>query len=402
MKIGMISTEFPPAIGGMQVMAFNLAQGLSRCHDLVVYTRRNQGIPAPGLVTAPVLAADIRYDLRPLAAADVDVWLAMNAGYGALAGRLPKPMAVVCNGNDFLTPWVIDYPHQIDLLEGKPHVWRYAHPLRQAWRRRVLGRGLSRAAAVLPISEHSRDLVVRRFGLDGDRTVILHPGVEDKFFQTRTPAAAGVLRLLTVSRLDTHNRRKNVDGVLRAVAELGRGMDIRYTVVGDGNDRPRLEALAGELGIADAVRFTGKLDEAELLAAYREADLFVLAAQASETDVEGFGIVYIEAIAGGVPVLCSRSGGAVDAVRDGETGILIERSDTASIAEGIRRFQAARYSFDPARISAHAEKFRWGAAIDRVDAVLTSVLRGGVPRGAAFPAEMPAGDARRADSVRMT
>ena len=402
MKIGMISTEFPPAIGGMQVMAFNLAQGLSRRHDLVVYTRRNQGIPASGLATEPVLAADIRHDLRPLAAADVDVWLAMNAGYGALAGRLPKPMAVVCNGNDFLTPWVIDYPRQIDFLEGKPHVWRYAHPLRQAWRRRLLRRGLSRAAAVLPISEHSRDLAVRRFGLDGDRTVILHPGVEDRFFQTRTPAAAGSLRLLTVSRLDIHNRRKNVDGVLRAVAELRRGMDIRYTVVGDGNDRPRLEALAGELGITDAVRFTGKLDEAELLAAYREADLFVLAGQASETDVEGFGIVYIEAIAGGVPVLCSRSGGAVDAVRDGETGILIERSDAASIAEGIRRFQAARSGFDPARISAHAEKFRWSAAIDRVDAVLASVLRGGVPRGAAFPAEMPAGAARRADSVGMT
>lgn len=120
MKIGMISTEFPPAIGGMQVMAFNLAQGLSRRHDLVVYTRRDQGTPASGLATEPVLAADIRHDLRPLASADVDVWLAMNAGYGALAGRLPKPMAVVCNGNDFLTPWVIDYPRQIDLLEERP------------------------------------------------------------------------------------------------------------------------------------------------------------------------------------------------------------------------------------------------------------------------------------------
>ncbi|UEM24601.1 glycosyltransferase family 4 protein (plasmid) [Skermanella mucosa] len=400
----MISTEFPPAIGGMQVMAFNLAQGLSRRHDLVVYTRGNQGYPAPGLSTEPVLAADIGHDLRPLAAADadVDVWLAMNAGYGALAGRLRKPMAVVCNGNDFLTPWVIDYPRQIDLLEGKPHVWRYAHPLRQAWRRRVLREGLSRAAAVLPISEHSRNLVVRRFGLGIERTVIVHPGVEDKFFQTRTPAAGGTLRLLTVSRLDTHNRRKNVDGVLRAVGMLRRETDIRYTVVGDGNDRLRLEALAGELGIGDVVDFTGRADEARLLAAYRDADLFVLAGNASETDVEGFGIVYIEAIAGGVPVLCSRSGGAVDAVRDGETGILIGESDPRSIAEGIRRFQAARSRFEPARISAYAERFRWGAAIDRVETVLMSLARGGAARDAGLSAGMPAGDARRAESVGMT
>lgn len=129
MKIGMISTEFPPAIGGMQVMAYNLALGLSRSHDLVVYTRRDQGFSSADLLTEPVLAGNVEQDIHTLRAADVDVWLAMNAGYGALAGQLDKPMAVVCNGNDFLTPWVIGYPRQVDHLEGKPHVWRYAEPL---------------------------------------------------------------------------------------------------------------------------------------------------------------------------------------------------------------------------------------------------------------------------------
>jgi phosphatidylinositol alpha-1,6-mannosyltransferase len=402
MKIGMISTEFPPAIGGMQVMAYNLAQGLSRRHDLVVYTRKDQEFSSPDLLSEPVLAGNIKHDIHSLKVADVDVWLAMNAGYGALARHLPKPMAVVCNGNDFLIPWVIDYPRQIDYLEGKPYVWRYAHPLRQAWRRRVLREGLAHAAAVLPISEHSRNLVVMGFGLDIARTSIVHPGVEDKFFQSRTPPAEGPLRLLTVSRLDAHNLRKNVDGVLRAVDRIRRKMDVRYTVVGDGNDRPRLEALARELGIAHLVTFTGTLDDAGLLAAYRDADLFVLAGKASKADVEGFGIVYIEAIAGGVPVLCSRSGGAVDAVRNGETGIIIDESDPDSIAEGIRRFQVTRSSFDPARISAYAENFRWGAAIDRVEAMLISVVEGNTPGNDGSSAKMPVGDVRQVKRERVT
>jgi phosphatidylinositol alpha-1,6-mannosyltransferase len=297
----------------------------------------------------------------------------MNAGYAALARRLVKPMAVFCNGNDFLTPWVIGAPRLLDRLERMPHVWRYAEPLRQAWRRRVLMNGLSHAKALLPISENSRDLLVQRLGIGGDRPIVIHPGVEDKFFQLRATTSGGPLKLLTVARLDARNRRKNVDGVLRAITLLGAELDIRYTVVGEGADKQRLEALAQDLGIADRVRFTGRLDQSEILVAYREADLFVLAAKASATDVEGFGIVYVEANASGVPVLCSRSGGAVDAVQHGKTGILIEDADPKSIADGIRTFRDGTYAFDPAHIAFHAENFRWRSVADKVETTLIAI-----------------------------
>src|SRR4051812_43020371 len=274
MRIGIIATEFPPSLGGMQVMALNLALALSQRHDVVVFTRKGQDFPSPSFRTAPVLDGDIDRDIVELGSRDVDVWIAMNAGYAALAGRLDKPMAVFCNGNDFLTPWVIGTPRLIDHLERMPHVWRYAEPVRQAWRRRVLMNGLARAKALLPISENSRDLLVRRFGIRRDQPIVIHPGVEDKFFQSRPfqsrPGGSdGPLKLLTVARLDARNRRKNVDGVLRAVALLGAEPDIRYTVVGDGADKPRLEALAQDLGIAERVRFTGRLDQSEILVAYR-------------------------------------------------------------------------------------------------------------------------------------
>jgi phosphatidyl-myo-inositol dimannoside synthase len=382
MRIGIIATEFPPSLGGMQVMAWNLALALSERHELVVFTRKDHGVPSPSFETIAVLHGETERDIAELmkrnpGGDDIDVWLAMNAGYAALAGRLGKPMAVFCNGNDFLTPWVIGAPRLIDRLERMPHVWRYAEPLRRAWQRRALMNGLSRAKAVLPISENSRDLLVRRFGIAKDRPVVIHPGVEDRFFQPqpapRPAKSGGPLKLLTVARLDARNRRKNVDGVLRAIALLGAEPDIRYTVVGEGADKPRLESLARDLGIADRVRFTGRLDQSDILAAYREADLFVLAAKASATDVEGFGIVYVEANASGVPVLCSRSGGAVDAVRHGETGILIENADPESIADGIRAFRDGRHAFDPVRIASHAENFRWRSVADKVEKTLLAI-----------------------------
>ena len=199
-------------------------------------------MPSPSFETIAVLHGETERDIAELmkrnpGGDDIDVWLAMNAGYAALAGRLGKPMAVFCNGNDFLTPWVIGAPRLIDRLERMPHVWRYAEPFRQDWRRRVLRNGLSRAKALLPISENSRDLLVRRFGIERDRPIVIHPGVEDDFFQPRFfqpwPAGSdGPFRLLTVARLDARNRRKNVDGVLRAIALLREEMDIHYTVVG--------------------------------------------------------------------------------------------------------------------------------------------------------------------------
>jgi glycosyltransferase involved in cell wall biosynthesis len=417
MRIGIIATEFPPSLGGMQVMALNLALTLSQRHEVVVFMRKGQDFPAPSFRTAPVLDGDIDRDIVELSkgdvSGDVDVWLAMNAGYAALAGRLDKPMAVFCNGNDFLTPWVIGTPRLIDRLERMPHVWRYAERLRQAWRRRVLMNGLSRAEALFPISENSRDLLVRRFGIERNRPTVIHPGVEDDFFQPRffqpRPAGSdGPLRLLTVARLDARNRRKNVDGVLRAIALLREEMDIQYTVVGEGADKARLEALAHDLGITDQVRFAGRLDKSGILVAYRDADLFVLAAKASATDVEGFGIVYVEANASGVPVLCSRRGGAVDAVRHGETGILIEEADPESIADGIRDFRDSSHTFDAARIASYAENFRWRSVADKVETTLLAIAedrarsRGGRDLPAHRPlAEHPDSNGHHPNSMRV-
>jgi phosphatidylinositol alpha-1,6-mannosyltransferase len=370
MRIGIIATEFPPKSGGMQAEAINFAACLAQRHDVVVCTRIGNGFSHPAFRVESMLHGNVGRDRAALREIGVDAWLAANAGYGALAGRLSAPMVVCCNGNDFLTPWVTPIPELIDRTERWPFIWRYGERLRQAWRRRVLGAGLSRAEAIFAISRNTRDLLVRRFGFGPDRVPVIHPGVEDRFFQPRANRSGGAMECLTVAQLDSQSRHKNVDGVLRAITRLTPKLNICYTVFGDGDDRARLETLARNLGIADCVRFTGRRDSAEILKAYARADVFVLPVKASGVDVEGFGIVYVQANAGGVPVLAAQAGGAVDAMRDGEIGILIDEAEPDDIAQGIRRFAAERDRFDSDTIVAFAKGLRWPTVGAQVEALI--------------------------------
>ena len=353
MRIGLIAPEYPPDLGGMAELARGMATSLATVDDVVVFTSPGCGLPEAKFQQQPVLKRDLRHDAELLRGADVDIWLALNAGLIPLAPRLEPPFFAFFMGNDFLSPW-IPYGGAWERLE-KP----YAARLRSFLRRRTIRRSTSSLRGLLTISHRSAELMVKSLGVEHHRIRVHPPGVDDAFFQDQRESRGESLRLLTVSRLSQYNLRKNIDGVLRAVKRLEPRLSVLYTIVGDGDDRPRLETLARELGIRDRVVFRGAIAAQELLACYADADLFVLAAKASERDVEGFGIVYLEASASGVPVLGSREGGAIDAVADGRNGILISTSSPQCIAEGIESFSARRDEFSAARVRAFAEQFRW-------------------------------------------
>ena len=138
--------------------------------------------------------------------------------------------------------------------------------------------------------------------------------------------ALGPVELISVAR---HVRRKRLDVLLRAMAASS-GLDVRLTLVGDGPERPRLEALAATLGVAERVRFLGHVDEQGKRAALAAADLFVLASAH-----EGFGLVYLEAMQHGLPVIAARAGGQADFLEDGRTGMLVPGGDAAALAKAI-------------------------------------------------------------------
>ncbi len=368
MRLGLIAPEYPPDLGGMAELARGLAVALANTDEVILFTAPGHGLPAADFEQRPVLTLDRRRDANLLSDVGVDAWLALNAGLVPLAPMLDPPFFAYFMGNDFLNPW-IPYGGLWERIR-RP----YAARLRNALRRFAVKRAIGSVGGLMTISQRSAELIETHLGVEQSRIQIHPPGVDDAFFQDQANDPTDRLRLLTVSRLSRFNPRKNVDGVLRAVRLLADEIKVHYTVAGGGDDLPRLEGLAAELGIESLVSFTGKVEKQELLSCYANADLFILAAKASEKDVEGFGIVYLEACASGVPVIGSREGGAIDAIEPGNNGILIPESSPGAIADGIADFNRRRHQLTPEKARAFAEGFRWPAVAGGLRSAIASVL----------------------------
>jgi glycosyltransferase involved in cell wall biosynthesis len=183
--------------------------------------------------------------------------------------------------------------------------------------------------------------------------------------------------LLFVGRLV---RRKGVNRLLEALATLGK-RPWRLEVVGFGPEREGLEAHAARLGLGDRVAFLGRVPDDELVAAYRRAAAFALPATLDErADTEGLGVVLLEAMSHGVPVVATRRGGISDIVVDGVTGILVE-DEVSDLARGLDRIlsdpEAARAMGQAGRRRVR-EAFGWDTIVDRLEAIYA---RGSVGKG---------------------
>lgn len=191
-----------------------------------------------------------------------------------------------------------------------------------------------------------------------------------------SPAASGEYRLLFVGRLV---ERKGVQVLLAALRLLGGRVPVRLVVVGEGPLRGELESLARELGLAGMVEFTGSISGEALERRFGECDALVLpAVRDAKGDVEGLGVVLIEALLHGRPVIASASGGIVDIVRDRETGLLVPPGDASALAVAIER-----YAIEPAlgaRLAAAGREhvlreFSWSTITDHLLGVYREVTR---------------------------
>jgi glycosyltransferase involved in cell wall biosynthesis len=196
------------------------------------------------------------------------------------------------------------------------------------------GQGLRAADAVVAPSEFTRAKIIEVNGVAPERVTVIAHGLSADWVHafSRSPRVAGTGHtLLSVTRLIRADVLKGVDVVLQAMPEiLRRCPETRYVIAGDGNDRATLERLAGKLGIAGHVEFRGELSREALCRAYQEADVFVLPSQ-----TEGFGIVYLEAMYSGLPVVAARAGGAPNVVEDGVTGILVSPGDEKQVVAAV-------------------------------------------------------------------
>lgn len=205
-------------------------------------------------------------------------------------------------------------------------------PLHRRW-------PLRRADVVLAISRYTAEQLEKVQGVDAARVHLLPLGLDPAFWkrarnvgEVRLPAGFPQGHtLLTVTRLAANEGYKGVDTVIQALPGLACSVpDVHYAVVGEGDDRPRLETLARALGVADRVHFLGRLEaeSPELIGCYASCDVFVMPSRG-----EGFGLVFLEAMAFGKPVVGGAHGGTPDVIEDGATGFLVEHGDTGRLAQ---------------------------------------------------------------------
>lgn len=230
-------------------------------------------------------------------------------------------------------------------------------------------RSLRGAARILCISEFTRRQVLRFDpGLDPARLVVV-PNSFDPGFETAAVAPQTQARptggpiILTVSRLTRADTYKGVDTVIEAMPRLLRVLpQARLRVVGEGDDLPRLRALAQRTGVAGAVHFTGFVNDAVLRGEYRGCDLFALPSRK-----EGFGLVYLEALGGGKPCIAARAGGSPEVV-DHEVGALVDYGNSEQLADAV--IELWRHPPPVERLRGRAEHFSFSRFQDRLRAAL--------------------------------
>ena len=242
--------------------------------------------------------------------------------------RTGTPFGILLHGGDLL------------ILQHQVH--------QSAMKRKTATALLSSAAVLVANSEWTRDRCLTLLGeleidLPSDRVRVVPLGADHAFFRPGIDTSAARERyglehgrwLLSVARLTRH---KGIDTVLQALARRApRHPDLHYAVVGIGEEREALEVEARELGVADRVRFLTDVPDRDLPALYNAAEIYLGISRLMEQRVEGFGISLAEASACGVPVIAGRSGGIPAAVRDGETGVLVDAERVDDVTEAIER-----------------------------------------------------------------
>lgn len=197
------------------------------------------------------------------------------------------------------------------------------------------GNALRAANNIWTISRYSRSLACEANRLEANRIDILPCVVDGQVF---TPAIAsfqlqqryglaGHRVLMTVARLWRGDPYKGVDVTIRALPAVAKIYpNVKYLVIGRGDDQPRLAKLAKDLGVAQQVVFAGFVPNEDLVDHYRLADVYVMPSQ------EGFGIVYLEAMACGIPVISGDADGSADPLQDGRLGWRVPHRDPDAVA----------------------------------------------------------------------
>jgi phosphatidylinositol alpha-1,6-mannosyltransferase len=369
----LVTNDFPPKIGGIQSYLYELWRRLPVA-EATVFTPRHDGdavwdaeqafrvVRARERVLLPTRSLADRIDAlaRELESSVVvlDPWLPL----GHLGPRLQAAAyAVIVHGSEVTVPGRLPASRQLGarVLRGAVGVVAAGHyPAREA--ERAAGRTLAGVVVppgvdverFRPLDADARRATRLTFGLDPDRPLVL-----------------GVSRLVP---------RKGFDHLVDAVTGLP---DVQVAIAGAGRDRKRLEHRAEARGVASRVRFLGRVpDDESFPRLYACADVFAMPCRDrwGGLEAEGFGIVFLEAAAAGVPAVAGRSGGSHEAVVDGETGFVVSPRtlDVRAAIEALVADEALRTRMGEAARRRAVAEFSYDALAARLAPIVAGDLVG--------------------------
>ena len=353
-RVCFITKMYPPRTGGGATYAYELANALGEIgHDVDVYT---QFVPdeANDVSTHPNVTVTRITKARPLVVFST-LYFSIACRrqidfeqYDVIHGTL-MPASTIALGPWFLSdldvPLVLtshgtsyDEARSVDPQSPPDYLFKYAfHPINVALDA-VAGRV---ADHIIGVSDHTREQLRDLYRFDADDLTTVPPGIDaDRFRPTdEVHPAIDTDResILVLSRLDP---RKGIDKAIRAFAQLDRP-DAELLIAGTGRLEESLRDLAADLGVSDDVRFLGFVPDEELPELYSSVDLFVL-----PSEYEGFGIVFMEAMACETPVIGTDVGGIPTAVDEGETGYLVPKDGVTELARRMDELLGNRHAHE--------------------------------------------------------
>lgn len=360
-RVLILTPDYPPVPGGIQLVSERLAAGMKalqarvlalaepgaaqfdRSRSTSVHRVAGMALPHAGrlaLLNASALREALRFS--------PDLTLSMHIVTSPAAAAIGKALRV---------PFV-----------------QYFHAEEIGARPRLAAFAAGHAGAAIAVSEYTAGLV-RAAGARSADIRIVPNGVDLPADAACEPANRPTF--VTVARIQ--ERYKGHDVLVRALALVrAKVPGVRWVVIGDGSLRAGVEAMARCYGVADSIRFVGSVSDEQRNAWLRRAHLLAMPSRlpAGGFAGEGFGIAYLEAGAYGKPVVAGNVGGALDAVLDGVTGLLVDPLDELAVAEAIGALlldpELARRLGAAGRL--RAEQHAWPSIVERVQAVLLELL----------------------------
>lgn len=320
MKILLLAENWPPRVGGIENYLTHIAAGLPKGSVTVVEPSKKRFFwPIIEPSWLPLFISLFRQAKRE----QYDAVLCGKALFEGLIGYyLKKHLGI---------PYVVcTYAMEIE-------TWA-----KNARQKRKLMRVLRNADRVVYINDVTKQSLLN-LGVTEKQLVKIWPGVDDAYFTRPTEErSAQVLKkyavkkpyILCVSRLI---KRKGIDTLIEAFAELDqiKHTSTQLVIVGDGPERQALQELSQQNWMDKSIAFLGHVPDADLSVFYAGAEFFALTPRPLDNDFEGFGIVYLEAAAAGLPVIATKTGGASEAVLHKETGLVVQPDSVPAVKEAL-------------------------------------------------------------------